>query len=111
MSLLDSIDGCFMNFAYGWAFSQPVRKVFYNITVTTLSVAVALLVGTVELLQVFSQRLGLESGFWSFLDALDFSTLGYLVVGLFVATWAVSLGVWKVRRVEERWSGYLLDRS
>src|ERR671928_1239652 len=93
MSLMDTIDGAFMCHAYGWAFSNPIRKVYYNITVTSLSVAVALLIGTVELLQVLG-----------FLNGLDFNKLGYGIVGLFVATWAASVLVWKVRRLEERWT-------
>ena len=98
MSLMDTADGAFMTHAYGWAFSNPVRKVFYNITVTSLSVAVALIVGTVELLQVLNVS--------SWLNNLDFGTLGYGIVGLFVLTWAVSYGVWKVRRIEQRWTAY-----
>ena len=106
MSLMDTADGVFMSHAYGWAFSNPVRKVYYNITVTTLSVAVALGIGTVELLQVTATRLGLDSGAWRHLSDLDFGKLGYAVVVLFVATWAVSVLIWKARRIEERWSGY-----
>jgi high-affinity nickel-transport protein len=93
MSLLDTADGVFMNRAYGWAFSNPVRKIYYNITVTSLSVAVALVIGMIELLQV---TVGLR--------VLDLGKIGYLVVGLFVATWAVSLVYWKARGVEERWT-------
>src|ERR671934_23573 len=99
MCLMDTADGAFMSQAYGWAFSNPVRRVYYNITVTSLSVAVALAIGTVELLQVLG-----------FLNGLDFGQLGYGVVGLFVATWATSVLVWKVRRLEERWTT-LLDRA
>src|SRR5262249_46411986 len=91
MSLMDTADGAFMSHAYGWAFSNPIRKVYYNITVTSLSVAVALIVGTVELLQVTAARLSLEGGFWAFLDALDFSRIGYVVVGMFVPPWPFSL--------------------
>jgi high-affinity nickel-transport protein len=109
MSLLDTADGAFMSHAYGWAFSSPVRKIYYNITVTSLSVAVALLIGTIELLQVLSARLSLDSGFWTWLQDLDFGKLGYFVVGLFVLTWAVSAGVWKLRRIEERWGRSVED--
>ena len=109
MSLMDTADGAFMSHAYGWAFSNPIRKVYYNITVTSLSVTVALLIGTVELLQVLATRLSLDSGFWAFLDNLDFGTIGYAVVGVFVLTWAISLVVWKTRRIEERWGGALVD--
>jgi high-affinity nickel-transport protein len=109
MSLMDTADGAFMTHAYGWAFSNPVRKVYYNITVTSLSVAVALVIGTVELLQVLTAKLGLDTGVWASLDGLDFGTLGYGIVGLFVLTWAVSALVWKTRRIEERWSAYVVD--
>ena len=103
MSLMDTLDGVFMSHAYGWAFSNPIRKVYYNLTVTTLSVVVALLIGTVELAQVASQRLGLSGGRWDALNALDLGTLGYVIVALFVVMWATSVVVWKVRRIEERW--------
>jgi high-affinity nickel-transport protein len=104
MSLMDTADGVFMAKAYGWAFSSPVRKVFYNLTVTSLSVFVALAVGTVELLQVVSGKLGLDGGFWAWLESLDFQALGYVIVGLFVLTWAIATLVWRVRRIEERWA-------
>ncbi|MGN6797208.1 MAG: HoxN/HupN/NixA family nickel/cobalt transporter [Gaiellaceae bacterium] len=94
MSLMDTADGAFMSHAYTWAFSNPIRKVYYNLTVTTLSVVVALGVGTVELLQVLG-----TPGF-----QLDLNLLGYGIVGLFVATWATSAVVWKVTRLEERWA-------
>ncbi len=109
MSLMDTVDGAFMSQAYGWAFSNPVRKVYYNITVTSLSVAVALLIGTVELLQVASAKLGLDTGFWAFLHGLDFGTLGYGIVGLFVLTWLGSGLVWKTGRIEERWNAYVVE--
>jgi high-affinity nickel-transport protein len=104
MSLLDTIDGAFMNFAYGWAFSHPVRKIYYNITITGLSVAVALLIGSVELLSVLGDRLGLSGGLWDVVADLDLNVVGYLVVGLFVVTWAVALAVWRFGRIEERWT-------
>ena len=104
MSLMDTADGAFMSHAYGWAFSNPIRKVYYNITVTTLTVTVALAIGTIELLQVTAHRLSLDTGIWAALDTLDFSRLGYLVVALFVLTWAFSVVLWKTRRIEQRWS-------
>jgi high-affinity nickel-transport protein len=103
MSLMDTLDGAFMTRAYGWAFSNPIRKVYYNITVTSLSIVVALAVGTVELLQVLSTRLALSGGFWDWLNGLDFETLGYAVVALFVFMWAMSVSIWKLRRIEDRW--------
>jgi len=107
MTLLDTIDGAFMNFAYGWAFSRPVRKVFYNITITALSVAVALIVGSVELLAVFADRLDLNGGIWDFVSNLDLNLVGYFIVALFVGTWIIALAVWRFGRIEERWSARL----
>ena len=100
MSLMDTADGAFMSQAYGWAFSSPVRKIYYNLTVTTLSVGVALVVGTLELVQVVA------GATW-----FDLGTVGYSIVVAFVLTWAVSIAVWKVARVEERWSRPLRVRS
>jgi high-affinity nickel-transport protein len=93
MALLDTADGAFMSQAYGWAFASPVRKVYYNITVTALSVTVALGIGGLELLQ-----LALRAA-W-----LDVSRMGYAIVGLFVLTWTVSAVVWRTRRIEQRWT-------
>lgn len=107
MSLLDTIDGAFMNIAYGWALSKPVRKVFYNLTITALSVAVALGIGTIELLGVFADRLRLTGGIWDVVSTVDLNLVGYVVVGLFVATWAIALAVWRFARIEERWTARL----
>jgi nickel/cobalt transporter (NiCoT) family protein len=92
MTLLDTIDGAFMNFAYGWAFSQPVRKLYYNLTITGLSVAVALLVGAAELLSVVADV------------QVNLDAIGYVIAGLFVVTWVVALAVWRYGRIEERFS-------
>jgi high-affinity nickel-transport protein len=107
MSLLDTIDGSFMNFAYGWAFAKPVRKVYYNITITGLSVAVALLVGTAELLSILADRLHLTGGLWSWVGGLDLNQLGYGIVALFVAVWGGAVAVWRLGRIEQRWSAGL----
>jgi nickel/cobalt transporter (NiCoT) family protein len=104
MCLLDTIDGSFMNFAYGWAFSNPVRKIYYNITITGLSVVVALLIGTIELLGLFADQLRWHGLFWDWLGSLDLNTVGFVVVGLFVATWVVALLVWRFGRIEEKWA-------
>jgi high-affinity nickel-transport protein len=92
MSLLDTIDGSFMNFAYGWAFSKPVRKLYYNLTITGLSVAVAFLVGSIELLSIAG------------IAHLDLSAVGYFIFGLFVVTWALALVIWRIGRIEEKWA-------
>jgi high-affinity nickel-transport protein len=109
MSLMDTLDGAFMTHAYGWAFSNPIRKVYYNITVTSLSIVVALAIGTIELLQVMSTNLGLRGRGWDSLNNLDFGTLGYAMVVLFIIVWAVSVSVWKVRRIEDRWNAMLTN--
>ncbi len=107
MSLFDTIDGAFMSFAYGWAFAKPVRKIFYNITITALSVAVALLIGTIELLSVFADKLSLHGGVWDLASNLDLNLVGYAIVALFVVTWAIALSVWHFGRIEERWTARL----
>src|SRR5829696_9499698 len=107
MSLFDTLDGMFMNFAYGWAFSKPVRKIFYNLAITGLSVAVALLVGGIELLAVLAEKRSLKGGVWDVVTGIDLNLIGYLIVGLFALTWAVALAVWRLGRIEERWSAEL----
>jgi high-affinity nickel-transport protein len=107
MSLFDTIDGAFMNFAYGWAFSKPIRKIYYNMAITGLSVAVALLIGTIELLSVLADRLSLSGGIWAFIATLDLNIVGYVIVGLFILTWAVALAIWHFGRIEEKWTGKL----
>ena len=109
MSLMDSIDGSFMNFAYGWALSKPVRKVFYNLTITGLSVAVALVIGTIEIGGLLSTQLNLSGSFWNWLENADVNSLGFVIVGMFVATWAIALLTWRLGRIEERWSAHLKD--
>jgi len=104
MSLMDTTDGAFMAKAYSWAFSNPVRKVFYNMTVTGLSVFVALFVGTVELSQLLIGQLRLRGGLFDAIGALDFSVLGFVIVGAFVLTWVAAFAIFKFRRVEERWT-------
>ncbi|MEU4149509.1 HoxN/HupN/NixA family nickel/cobalt transporter [Streptomyces sp. NPDC026659] len=107
MCLLDTIDGSFMNFAYGWAFSKPVRKVYYNLTITGLSVAVALIIGTVELLGLIADKAHLHGAFWDWVSGLDLNIIGYVIVGLFFLTWVLALVIWKVARIEEKWTAGL----
>ncbi len=107
MTLLDTIDGSFMNLAYGWALSRPVRKVFYNLAITALSVFVAFAIGSIELLALLTEKLDLRGGFWDWVGAVDLNTIGFLIAGLFVATWAVALAVWHFGEIERRWSAAL----
>ncbi|HEY0317300.1 MAG TPA: HoxN/HupN/NixA family nickel/cobalt transporter [Solirubrobacterales bacterium] len=104
MTLFDTIDGSFMNFAYGWAFSKPVRKIYYNLTITALSVFVALAIGSIEIAGLLAQKLGLSGGAWDRVAALDLNTLGFLVAGVFVLTWVLALAIWRFAGIEERWS-------
>jgi nickel/cobalt transporter (NiCoT) family protein len=109
MSMMDTADGAFMSKAYGWAFSNPLRKMYYNITTTALSVAAALIIGTVELVQVLSDKLKLGGAFFDFLGKLDFDIIGYVIVTVFLFAWGGSFLFWKVRHVEERWGGNIRD--
>ncbi|WP_100835655.1 Nickel transporter NicT [Kitasatospora fiedleri] len=107
MSLLDTIDGSFMNFAYEWAFSKPVRKIYYNLTVTGLSVVVALVIGLIELIGLLAEKLDITGGPIGWIGALDLNLVGYVIVGLFVVTWAGALAFWKFGRVEQKWGAGL----
>lgn len=110
MSLLDTLDGSFMSVAYGWAFAKPVRRVYYNLTVTGLSVAVALVVGTAELLGLLSEQLGWQGGFWDWVSGLDLNVIGFGIVGMFVLTWLAAVLVWRFGRIEERWGAAARSR-
>ena len=109
MSLLDSLDGCLMNFAYGWALSRPVRRVYYNIVITALSVAVALGIGSIELISLLVERAGISSGPLAAIGGIDLDAVGYTVVALFVCTWILALGVWRFGHIEERWAAPVRD--
>lgn len=104
MVLIDTTDGVTMRFAYGWAFINPIRKIYYNLTVTVISVLVALAIGTVELLQVLASELNFTGVFWNWLGALDFETIGFLIIIIFVFSWLVSLGYWKYSRFDEKYN-------
>ena len=107
MCLMDTVDGVFMNLAYGWAFAKPVRKVFYNLTITSISVAVALVIGTIELVGVLAERFGITTGPLAAVASIPLDYVGYGIVLLFVATWVVAIAIWKGFRIEERWSADL----
>ncbi|SDY71291.1 High-affinity nickel-transport protein [Modestobacter sp. DSM 44400] len=93
-----------MNFVHGWAFSKPVRKAFDKMADTGLSVAVALIIGTIELISILVDRLGIEPGPLAALGGLDLDYVGYTIVGLFVLTWIVALTVWRYGRIEDKWT-------
>jgi len=104
MCLLDTIDGSFMNFTYGWAFSNPVRKVYYNIVITGLSVAVALLIGSVEMLELLADQFGWSGGIWNWIGGINVNAVGFVIVAMFVVTWAIALLVWRYGRIEEKFA-------
>ena len=103
MSLFDTLDGTFMNFAYHWAFANPVRKVYYNLTITGLSIAVAFLIGTIELVGILHDQLDLTDPVTSWISALNLNNVGFVIVGLFVAVWAIALAYWRLAKVEHHW--------
>jgi nickel/cobalt transporter (NiCoT) family protein len=99
MSLIDTTDGVLMVQAYGWALVNPMRKIYYNLTMTAISIVVALLIGGVEVLGLVSQRLGLEGPFWDQIDEASesFGFLGYTIIGIFVAGWLISVLLYRLR--------------
>ena len=108
MILFDTLDGCFMNFAYGWAFARPVRKVYYNLVITGLSIAVAFLIGTIEIVGLLAQELNLHGAFWNFVANFDVNRAGFVIAGLFVLVWAAALAIWKLAKVEKQWERSLV---
>ena len=111
MSLMDTTDGMFMNLAYGWAFFNPVRKVFYNLAITGLSVAICFFIGGIETLslvpQDFPHSFSQTSGFWGFMYNFDINKAGFVIVGLFIITWALAIAIWRWGHIEERWTARL----
>ena len=103
MTLFDTADGCFMNFAYGWAFARPVRKVYYNLVITGLSIAVAFFIGTIEIFGLLSAELHIHGTFWDFMANFNINKAGFGIAGLFIVVWAVALGYWRFAKVETRW--------
>ncbi|HVB22214.1 MAG TPA: HoxN/HupN/NixA family nickel/cobalt transporter [Ktedonobacteraceae bacterium] len=100
MVLLDTTDGILMLGAYGWAFVKPVRKLYYNLNITLVSVLVAFVVGTIEIFSIISGPLGLKGGLWDYLNNLDFGVLGGMIIGVFVLSWVVSTVIYKVKRYD-----------
>lgn len=104
MSLWDTLDGVFMCRAYGWAFSNPIRKIYYNLSITSLSVFVAFVVGTIELIDVLTDRLGIaDRQPWATVAELDLNIAGFFIVGVFLLAWLVSVGYWKIAKLDQRY--------
>jgi len=104
MMLFDTLDGCFMNFAYGWAFARPVRKVYYNLVITGLSIGAAFIIGTIEILGILTTEVHLHGTFWDTMANFNINLAGFCIAALFVIVWAVALTYWRVGKVETRWS-------
>ena len=104
LTLFDTLDGLFMNFAYGWAFARPVRKVYYNLVITGLSIGAAFIIGTIEILGVLTNEVHLHGAFWSLMANFDINVAGFCIAGLFVAVWAAALAYWRWGNVEARWA-------
>jgi high-affinity nickel-transport protein len=111
MSLMDTLDGCFMNIAYGWAFFNPVRKVYYNVVITGLSVLICIFIGTIEVLGLLPHELHLTGGFWDLMANFDINKAGFVIVGMFLLTWVTALLIWKYGNIEEKWSAKLTHKT
>lgn len=101
MCLIDTTDGILMLGAYGWAFVKPVRKLYYNLNITLVSVLVALVVGTIEVLSIIAMEFNLSSGIWDYFGNLDFGILGTIIIGIFIVSWIVSTIIYKVRKFDD----------
>jgi nickel/cobalt transporter (NiCoT) family protein len=102
--LFDTLDGLFMNVAYGWAFARPVRKVYYNLVITGLSIGAAFIIGTIEILGVLTDELHLRGAFWRVVATFNINTAGFAIVALFLLVWVAALAYWRFGRIEARWT-------
>jgi nickel/cobalt transporter (NiCoT) family protein len=108
MTLLDTLDGIFMNFAYSWALFNPVRKVYYNLAITGLSVCICVFIATIEVLGLLPREIGgLHGSFWHYMSIFNINKAGFVIVGMFILTWAAAMAFWRFGNVEARWSARL----
>jgi high-affinity nickel-transport protein len=107
MSLLDTLDGCFMNLAYGWAFFNPVRRIYYNLAITGLSVAICFFIGTIEVLGLLPSELHLKGAFWRLMANFNLNAAGFIIVAMFIVTFFGAMAFWRYGHVEEKWSSHL----
>lgn len=103
MSLMDTIDGVFMSKAYSWAFVNPIRKIYYNITTTSLSIFVAFVIGSIEILSLLSDQTGLTGQPWDFIGSIDINLAGRVIVGVFFVVWIGAILNWKLRKLDDRY--------
>ncbi len=104
LTLIDTADGCFMNFAYGWAFARPIRKVYYNLIITGLSVAVAFLIGTIEITGLLAGELHIHGPLWDTIAGFDINRAGFIIAALFAVVWATAITYWKLAKLDQRWA-------
>jgi high-affinity nickel-transport protein len=104
MMLFDTLDGAFMNFAYGWAFARPVRKVYYNLVITALSIGAAFIIGTIEILGILTTEIHLNGAFWNLVANFNINLAGFCIAGLFVLVWVAALLYWRFGKIEDRWT-------
>jgi high-affinity nickel-transport protein len=104
MMLFDTLDGAFMNFAYGWAFARPVRKVYYNLVITGLSIGAAFIIGTIEILGILTTEFHLNGSFWNVMSNFNINVAGFCIAAMFVAVWAAAIIYWRAGRVEDKWT-------
>jgi nickel/cobalt transporter (NiCoT) family protein len=107
MSLLDTLDGCFMNLAYGWAFFNPVRRIYYNLAITGLSIGICFFIGTIEVLGLLPSELHLKGAFWRLMANFNLNAAGYIIVAMFLVTFLGAMAFWRYGHVEEKWSSHL----
>ncbi len=101
MSLVDTTDGVLMLGAYGWAYVKPIRKLYYNLTITLISVLIAFVIGGIEVLSLVVERLGLHGGIWAAFSGLDFGLLGFAIIAIFVVSWAISTWIYRSRGYDD----------
>jgi high-affinity nickel-transport protein len=104
---MDTTDGLVMNLAYGWALFNPVRKVYYNLAITGLSVAICFAIGGIEALGLLPREIhGLSRtrGFWAFVDHFNINSAGFVIAGMFIATWLAAVLIWRFGRIEQKWA-------
>src|SRR6201996_4178043 len=104
MMLFDTLDGAVMNCAYGWALARPVRKVYYNLVITGLSIGAAFIIGTIEILGILTTEFHLNGAFWTVMANFNINVAGFCIAGMFVAVWAAALIYWRAGKVEAKWT-------
>jgi high-affinity nickel-transport protein len=111
MSLMDTIDGLFMNAAYSYALFNPVRRIYYNLAITGLSIAICFFIGTIEVLGLVPPELHWHGSFWNVMANFNINTAGYVIVGMFIVSWVTAIVYWRVGNVEQRWGARLLAEN